>query len=224
MNTTSTSPSTPSREKNQAYRSDLSMSQSASPSALKVAHSSTSTSSGPSGNASSSVTAQSLLQQYSTSQDPPLAALEVAVSERNTLSGQNAQLWKLIEKQRTGYAQLMKEIERVRGERDVYRSRLQTMGESTDALLKAHRDSQRKEGRESSLRSAASSSHLRNSESTSSNGHASGASDPRVYINRSQSDDIRESSRLSIVQSLIDEDLRLALGPFGRAFMSHLSN
>lgn len=141
-----------------------------------------------------------------------MVALEVAVQERNTLSGQNAQLWKLMEKQRTGYAQLMKEVERVRGERDVYRSRLQLMGENTDTLLRAHRDSQRREGREGSLRSAASSSHLKNSESTSSNGHASGGSDPRAHMLRSQSDDIRECPCLFIVLSTIDLDLHFASG------------
>ena len=144
-----------------------------------------------------------------------MAALDDAVQERNMLSSQNAQLWKLIEKQRTGYAQLMKEIERVRGERDVYRSRLHAMGENTDALLKAHRDS-RREGKEGSLRSAASSSHLKNSESTGSNGYAAGVADPRSHMHRSQSDDIRESSPLFIVFSPIALDLLVALGHIPR--------
>lgn len=48
----------------------------------------------------------------------PRGALETVLSERNMLSSQNAQLWKLIEKQRVGYSSLMKELERVRAERD----------------------------------------------------------------------------------------------------------
>lgn len=36
---------------------------------------------------------------------------------------QNAQLWKLIEKQRSGYANVLRELERVRGERDQARYR-----------------------------------------------------------------------------------------------------
>ncbi|KAI0704384.1 hypothetical protein BC835DRAFT_826214 [Cytidiella melzeri] len=171
MNQPGSTQSTPSRDRNPTYRSDLSSSQTASPSSLRVAHPSSSTASGPASSATSHVTVQSLLQQHASSSSPPMAALEFAVQERNTLAGQNTQLWKLIEKQRTGYAQLVKEIERVRGERDVYRGRLQFTGENTDALLRAHKESQRREGKEGSLRSAASSSHLKNSESSSSNGH-----------------------------------------------------
>jgi RalA-binding protein 1 len=53
-----------------------------------------------------------------------MAALEAILQERNTLASQNAQLWKLIEKQRSGYNQILKELERVRGERDAYRTKL----------------------------------------------------------------------------------------------------
>ncbi|KAG8882576.1 hypothetical protein FRB97_008085 [Tulasnella sp. 331] len=48
----------------------------------------------------------------------PRAALDAAITERNVLSSQNAQLWKLVEKQRVGYAGVMKELDRVRAERD----------------------------------------------------------------------------------------------------------
>lgn len=190
MNLPTSAQRTPSRERNPTYRSDISSSQTASPNSLRAAHSSTSTSPAPA--ATAPVTVQQLLQQHAASSNPAMAALDVAVQERNTLSGQNAQLWKLVEKQRTGYAQLMKEIERVRGERDAYRGRLQSMGENTDTFLRAHRENQRREGKEGSLRSTASSSHLKNSESTSSTGHVSGGPDLRTFMLRSQSDDIRE--------------------------------
>ncbi|KAI0091783.1 hypothetical protein BDY19DRAFT_991457 [Irpex rosettiformis] len=167
----------------------MSFSQAPSPISIRQTHSSGSTPSVQANAVSSPVTVQALLHRHEGSHNPPMAALDDAVQERNMLSSQNAQLWKLIEKQRTGYAQLMKEIERVRGERDVYRNRLQVMGENTEVLLKAHRDS-RREGKEGSLRSAASSSHLKNSESTSSNGQVSGVADPRANMHRSQSDDI----------------------------------
>ncbi|OSX64174.1 hypothetical protein POSPLADRAFT_1078639, partial [Postia placenta MAD-698-R-SB12] len=86
------------------------------------------------------LTLDGLLSTYSTAPDPTKAALDFTVAERNTLSTQNLQLWKLIEKQRSGYGQLMKELERVRGERDLYRNKLQGMGENTDALLRSHRE------------------------------------------------------------------------------------
>jgi RalA-binding protein 1 len=50
--------------------------------------------------------------------------LEQVVTDRNVLSGQNTQLWKLIEKQRTGYNQILKELERIRSERDSYKAKL----------------------------------------------------------------------------------------------------
>ncbi|KIK61548.1 hypothetical protein GYMLUDRAFT_198945 [Collybiopsis luxurians FD-317 M1] len=70
------------------------------------------------------LTLDSLLSLHSSSSDPKLAALDQALSERNILSSQNSQLWKLIEKQRSGYNQIMKELERVRNERDTYKARL----------------------------------------------------------------------------------------------------
>jgi RalA-binding protein 1 len=66
---------------------------------------------------------ESLLAAHANAQSPPIAALEQAISERNTLSNQNSQLWKLIEKQRTAYNQILKELDRVRSERDSYKSK-----------------------------------------------------------------------------------------------------
>jgi len=72
-------------------------------------------------------TVESLLKQHVAAPDPMSAALEHAVNERNVLTAQNTQLWKLIDKQRTGYNQILKELERIRGERDVYKNRLITL-------------------------------------------------------------------------------------------------
>lgn len=69
-------------------------------------------------------TIESIIALHSSAADPKLAALDQALSERNVLSSQNTQLWKLIEKQRSGYNQIMKELERVRNERDTYKARL----------------------------------------------------------------------------------------------------
>lgn len=71
-----------------------------------------------------SLSSESLLQQHASAIDPKLAALEQAVSDRNILSAQNSQLWKLIEKQRAGYNQILKELERIRGERDNYKAKV----------------------------------------------------------------------------------------------------
>ena len=48
----------------------------------------------------------------------PLVALETILGERNTLSSQNSQLWKIIEKQRGMYNSLHKELDRVKADRD----------------------------------------------------------------------------------------------------------
>lgn len=69
------------------------------------------------------VTVEALLRQHANSADPRSAALDQVVNERNTLSSQNAQLWKLVEKQRAGYNTILKEFERIRGERDSWKSR-----------------------------------------------------------------------------------------------------
>lgn len=70
------------------------------------------------------VALDALVASHSKASDPKMAALEAILQERNTLASQNAQLWKLIEKQRSGYNQILKELERVRGERDAYRTKL----------------------------------------------------------------------------------------------------
>ncbi|KAL0067136.1 Rho GTPase activating protein [Marasmius tenuissimus] len=80
------------------------------------------------------LTLDGLLELHSRAPNPQLAALDQAVSERNLLSSQNAQLWKLIEKQRAGYNQILKELERVRNERDTYKARLNVAGGSTVSL------------------------------------------------------------------------------------------
>ncbi|KAJ7026298.1 hypothetical protein C8F04DRAFT_1190623 [Mycena alexandri] len=78
-----------------------------------------------------------LLAAHATAPDSKLAALDQAVNERNTLSSQNSQLWKLIEKQRTGYNQILKELERVRGERDGYKAKITALvGGSPDRRRK----------------------------------------------------------------------------------------
>jgi RalA-binding protein 1 len=69
------------------------------------------------------VSVEGLLALHASAPDSKLAALEQAVAERNSLSSQNAQLWKLIEKQRAGYTQMLKELERVRSERDSYKTK-----------------------------------------------------------------------------------------------------
>ncbi|KAG6868789.1 hypothetical protein C0993_010419 [Termitomyces sp. T159_Od127] len=70
------------------------------------------------------LTSAYLLKTNASAEDPKLAALEQAVNDRNALSSQNAQLWKLIEKQRAGYNQILKELERIRGERDALKAKL----------------------------------------------------------------------------------------------------
>jgi len=74
------------------------------------------------------LTVEGLLKQHASSPDPKVSALDQAVGDRNVLSAQNAQLWKLIEKQRAGYNQILKELERIRGERDTYKSKLAAIG------------------------------------------------------------------------------------------------
>lgn len=186
-----TIPQTPSRDRLQTP------SQFSSPTVLRTTASASSAMSPHPGAASASstapITAESLLNAHATSTNPPMAALDAAVTDRNSLAAQNTQLWKLIEKQRTAYGQIMKELDRVRGERDLYRSRLHSLGENTEVLLKAHKEKERRDGKEGSLRSTASHSHLRAGEGSAS-GTTSNSPDPRNHIVRTHSDEVGECS------------------------------
>lgn len=82
------------------------------------------------------LTLAGILSSYTSTPNPPMAALEQVISERNVLSSQNSQLWKLVEKQRSGYSQILKELERVRSERDTFKARLTSLGENPDQILK----------------------------------------------------------------------------------------
>ena len=63
------------------------------------------------GATSSLLTTESALQANG---HDPSAALEAVIQERNNLTSQNAQLWKLIEKQRAMYNSATKEIDKLR--------------------------------------------------------------------------------------------------------------
>ncbi|KAJ7056223.1 hypothetical protein C8F01DRAFT_933756, partial [Mycena amicta] len=56
--------------------------------------------------------------------DPPQAAIDQMNAERSNIHAKNEQLWKLIERQRAGYNQLLEELERARKERDAYKAKL----------------------------------------------------------------------------------------------------
>lgn len=70
------------------------------------------------------LSADLLINAHTNASDPKLAALEQAISERNSLSAQNTQLWRLLEKQKAGYNQILKELDRIRAERDSYKAKL----------------------------------------------------------------------------------------------------
>ncbi|KAG9014360.1 hypothetical protein FRB94_012766 [Tulasnella sp. JGI-2019a] len=83
-------------------------------------------------------------------------ALDAVITERNMLSSQNAQLWKLIEKQRVGYAGVMKELDRVRAERDKAVSKLDGVdggGKPSSAKLRPSPSAPATSGYSSQLRS-----------------------------------------------------------------------
>ena len=82
------------------------------------------------------ISLDALLAQHANVPNPHLAALDQALSERNIFSTQNTQLWKLIEKQRTAYNHVLKELERLRAERDAYKAHLQAAGLSVDLVKK----------------------------------------------------------------------------------------
>jgi RalA-binding protein 1 len=130
---------------------------------------------------STALTVQAVLSSHSLSSNPQAAALETVVSERNNLSAQNAQLWKLVEKQRSGYSQILKELERVRLERDIYKSRLETLGDDPEQVLKVLKKQFKERNKQSGLKASSSHSGLRTEEQKS-------LSDPKFGMIRTQSE------------------------------------
>ena len=137
------------------------------------------------------LTSASLLKLHANNPDPKTAALDHAINERNTLSAQNAQLWKLIEKQRAGYNQILKELERVRGERDGAKAKLALSGSNTSGSSDRRRKSN--DGDRPTNHSANENSLSPHNESRSFNGSNSGSTHRQV---RHNSDDQRMPFRL----------------------------
>lgn len=97
------------------------------------------------------ISLETLLATHANAPNPILAATNQVLADRNALSAQNTQLWKLIEKQRAGYNQVLKEIDRVRSERDTYKTRLQAAGINTEL---AKKDKEREKEKPRSLKSS----------------------------------------------------------------------
>ncbi|KAL4063139.1 hypothetical protein J3A83DRAFT_1414775 [Scleroderma citrinum] len=127
---------------------------------------------------SSPITLEALLAQHASAPDPFRAALDQALSERNVFASQNTQLWKLIEKQRSGYNQVLKELDRVRAERDAYKGRLMAAGLSVDLGKKE---------KQNVLRTSASNAAISSA--------AQEPTDPRADMTRRQSDNSAPSFR-----------------------------
>lgn len=142
----------------------------------------TPSSAAPAVNKDRPLTSGQLLKANAAAPDPKLAALEQAVNDRNVLSAQNAQLWKLIEKQRAGYNQILKELERVRGERDTFKAKLGGSG-STSSSGHGDRRYKSNEGDKPAKRSFSENVHDSNGDNGLLNGN------PRQTLERHYSDD-----------------------------------
>lgn len=70
------------------------------------------------------MTIDAVLALHAQAPDPAKAALESILNERNTFASQNSQLWNLMRKQRSHYAHMTKDVERLRSERDALKQRL----------------------------------------------------------------------------------------------------
>jgi hypothetical protein len=134
----------------------------------------------PSPSAPSVLTLDAVLEQHAHAPSPTYAALEATLAERNLLAAQNAQLWKLIEKQRSGYAGMVKDLDRIRAERDAYKHRLHAVGQSTDGLVRRERE------RQKALKASASGSVL---PAPNAAGGRESPVDPRAAMVRHRSED-----------------------------------
>jgi len=135
------------------------------------------------GSGGAALTLAGVLSSHTSTPNPPMAALEQVISERNVLSSQNSQLWKLVEKQRSGYSQILKELERVRSERDTFKARLTSLGENPDQILKKQKASKTSHSG-NALKSSSSYSGLRSNDQSKAT-----PEDPRQAMTRHQSED-----------------------------------
>lgn len=130
------------------------------------------------------ITLDQALSTHAKADNPARAALEATLADRNNLSFQNAQLWKHLRRQRTNYAQAMKDVGRLRGERDSLKEKLQRLEKSVGV--------QPLNGRPHDLSSSTSRTatavHRDTSESYASTPTTSD-SDPRSRMVRHQSDE-----------------------------------
>ena len=81
------------------------------------------------------LTLAGVLSSYSSTPNPPMAALKEVISDRNALSSQNLLLWGLIDNQRSVHGQTLKELDRVRLERDRFKAKLTSLGENPNKIL-----------------------------------------------------------------------------------------
>jgi RalA-binding protein 1 len=70
------------------------------------------------------ITIEGSLAAHASYADPTRAALETVIADRNTFSAQNVQLWNHMRKQRSYHIHLVKDVDRLRHERDVLRHKL----------------------------------------------------------------------------------------------------
>lgn len=126
-----------------------------------------------SGRPSLPVSLDTVLAAHANAPDPIRAALEHLIADRNSVAAQNSQLWKLIEKQRSATTQLNRDNDRIRTEREAYKSKLSALGENTDAILKAFKGER----------------HERHGKPSSSTSRSNSSPNPRATLVRHQSDE-----------------------------------
>lgn len=137
---------------------------------------------------STPVTIDSLLAAHADSSDPTRASLEAVLAERNGLSAQNSQLWNHLKRQRANYASAVKDVMRLRSERDALKAKLGG-GEGADTS----QPSSARKLRQSASTAAMSSSNgffpPRAETPPTIPGASASSSNPRARMTRHQSDD-----------------------------------
>lgn len=144
-----------------------------SPHTPRPSTSSSSVSTPSSGRPSHPVSIDTLLATHANAPDPIRSALEHLIADRNSVAAQNSQLWKLIEKQRSTTTQLNRDNDRIRLEREAYKSKLSALGENPEAILKSFKGE-------------------RHSKPSSSTSRSNSSPNPRATLVRHQSDEPSE--------------------------------
>ncbi|KLO17933.1 RhoGAP-domain-containing protein [Schizopora paradoxa] len=172
-----------------------------SPSTNKIATSASTSSATPSHTANGEdaivsipITLDDALNAHADASDPMRATLEAILAERNSLSAQNSQLWNHLKRQRANYASAVKDVVRLRSERDALRAKVNGQ-DNNEGPSQMNGRKLRQTMSSAAMSSTNETGSVKDRSDLSRSGASKSPQNPRASMTRHQSDDTPASSR-----------------------------